>query len=273
MIVRTSFILSMFLVSLLFIANVALAKDNQVIDINLPKTGEGRDVYFVSLLSKALNNIGYTANINYVGDISYQREIKYLKTGNLTLTWRLQTKERDRNFERIDVPLTNGLIGSRVLLIPTGKQEQYTGLSSIEQFRDSGLVGGLHKHWLDAQVWDHNDLPFIAITGPYMKLFKLVASKNRGIDYFSRSVIEVMGEVGLVHGLKIEENLLFKYDVDFYYYLGNINPDIKSILRKAVINAESSGLRDELIENHWGYLTNKLSLDSRIEIKLVTPTD
>ena len=119
---QTSLILALLLSNLLFTANEALAQENQVIDINLPKTGEGRDAYFVTLLSKALNNIGYRANINYVGDVNYKRELKYLANGNLSLTWRMQTSDRDNSFDRIDVPLTNGLIGSRVLLIPSGKQ-------------------------------------------------------------------------------------------------------------------------------------------------------
>lgn len=268
---RTSLIIAMLLVYLLFATSEVLAQKNQVIDVHLPKTGEGRDAYFVSLLLKALNNIGYTANINYVGDVSYKRELKYLASGKLTLTWRMQTNDRDNNFDRIDVPLTNGLIGSRVLLIPSDKQKQYTSLSSIEQFRATGLVGGFHELWFDTKIWHHNDLPFIAITGPYVKLFKLVASQNRGIDYFSRSVIEVLDEADLVPGLEIEKNLLFKYDVDFYYYLGNIDPDIKIIIKKAILNAQSSGLRDELINSYWGHLTNRLSLDNRAKILLTTP--
>lgn len=271
MTLRTLLILAVLLVNLFFTSKEVLAQKNQVIDINLPKTGEGRDAYFVSLLSKALNNIGYRANINYVGDVNYKRELKYLANGNLSLTWRMQTSDRDNSFDRIDVPLTNGLIGSRVLLIPSGKQKQYTSLSSIDQFRASGLVGGFHELWLDTKIWHYNDLPFIAITGPYVKLFKLVASQNRGIDYFSRSVIEVLDEVELVPGLEIEKRLLFKYDVDFYYYLGSIEPDIKNIIKKAILNAEATGLRDELINSHWGHLTNKLSLDKRAEIQLTTP--
>jgi len=271
MTLRTLLILAVLLVNLFCTAKEVLAQKNQVIDINLPRTGEGRDAYFVSLLSKALNNIGYTANLNYVGDVNYKRELKYLANGNLSLTWRMQTGDRDNKFERIDVPLTNGLIGSRVLLIPSSKQKQYTNLRTIEQFRASGLVGGFHEHWLDTKIWHHNELAFIAITGPYVKLFKLVASQNRGIDYFSRSVIEVLDGVDLMPGLEIEKHLLFKYDVDFYFYLGSMEPEIKNIIRKAIHNAQLSGLREELINSHWGHLTNKLSLDDRTEIRLINP--
>lgn len=214
MAIRTLSILAM-LFSLLFAVNKVIAQESQIIDINLPKTGKGRDSYFVSLLSKALDDIGYTAKINYIGNVNYKRELKYLSTGRLTLSWRIQTSDRDKQFDRIDVPLTNGLIGSRVLLIPSGHQKKYLDLGSIERFKASKLMGGFHKLWFDTQVWEHNDLPFIAITGPYVKLFKLVASQNRGIDYFSRSVIEVLDEVDLVPGLEIEKHLLFKYDVDF----------------------------------------------------------
>lgn len=247
----------------------AYSTNLQNVDLTLPKTGQGRDKFFVELLTESLAKMGYHANIKYLGDVNYNREMKYLDTGQLSLTWRMKTELRDRSFQRIDVPLTNSLMAQRILLIPKDTQQRFNKITNLSSFRESGLVGIFHEHWLDKIIWQQNNLQYIAVKGEYKKIFRILASQSRGVDYFSRSIIEILDEQkDFLRLLDIEEKLLFQYEADFYFYLGNIDSAIKNIIISAIKNAQTSGLLDNLINKYWGHLNSTLTLNDRIVVNL-----
>jgi len=49
-------------------------------------------------------------------------------------------------FIHVDVPLTNGLIGQRILLIPPSLQSRLDKVSNLNEFRQTRLVAGLGEN-------------------------------------------------------------------------------------------------------------------------------
>jgi len=239
--------------------------------LNLPGTGKGRDAYFIELLETALISAGYKPAFTFEGSLNYKREIKYLVEGKIAITWRLATDQRDETLHKINVGLTNGLIAKRIFLIPKGQQYIFNEINSIDDLINSGLTGVFDENWFDTEVWKKNRLPFITTTGDLAKVYRMLADNSRGIDYFSRGVIEISDEAEQYPGLEIERHLLFVYPQDFYFYLGNISDKHKQIIEDALLSAQKHGLVTKLIEKHWGHLSYELNLNSRIAINLALP--
>jgi hypothetical protein len=246
---------------------------NQVrkIKLNLPGNGIGRDAYFVDLLKTALIEVGYLPIITFEGELNYKREMKYLHEGRISLTWRLKSEERDQAYYRIDMGLTQNMIGQRVFLIPNGQQHKFNNINSIEDLINSGLIGVFNENWFDIKIWQKNNIPYTTIIGNIDKIYTMLASGKRGMDYFSRSIIEVYFEVNRYKALEIEQNLLFVYPQDFYFYFSRLNIEDKKHIESALLKAKQNGLTERLIKKHWGDLANKLNIYKRTVIPLTFP--
>lgn len=106
-------------------------------------------------------------------------------------------------------------------------------------------------------------------------LYKMLAAKNRGIDYFSRGIIEI-GAESLKHPyLEIEKNLVLIYKKDFRIYLSHNHKHLKAPLEKALKAYKKSGKMDLLIRKHYPgvFDPNKLNLEGRKKIHLLVPFD
>jgi len=197
--------------------------------------------------------------------------MKMLEKGQLSALWLLKTEGRDLLYYRVDVPLTNGLIGRRVLLIPRGAQRIYDPIRSLQDIRNRALVAGLGVGWFDVDVWKANGLDFYLKDGEWRHLYRML-SNDGGVNYFPRGVNEILNEAKRNLHLDIEKNLILEYERDFVFYLSAVDGYYAPLLERALRNAQSSGLMQRLIEKHWGDTFKHLHLDARTVIKLETPT-
>jgi ABC-type amino acid transport substrate-binding protein len=101
----------------------------------------------------------------------------------------------------------------------------------------------------------------------------MVASKNRGIDYFPRGANEVAAEAKDNPDLAIEPKLLLVYPRDFRFYLSKNNASLKATLETALAAAEKSGLQQKLVTEFFGPAIAGLNLDKRIKIELKNPAN
>ncbi|WP_281560018.1 hypothetical protein [Thalassomonas sp. RHCl1] len=227
--------------------------------------------FYSDLLQQALALNGYQAKIDFIGNLSYLRQVNYLKHGKIDLIWRLGTHERDLAFKRVDVGLTNGMIGQRIFLIPKGDQWKFDRINNLADFIKHKLTGGFGEKWFDIEIWKYNQLPYVEIPGDNNKIYPMLASKRRNIDYLSRGMNEVIGDAKLYPDLEIEQRLLFIYQRDIYFYLGPSAIQYHSILEHSLRLAEKTGLIKTLIHKHWGNIDNLLQLDQRQRIHLQMP--
>ena len=118
-------------------------------------------------------------------------------------------KERDQKYRRIDVPLTQGKIAQRLLLVNINNQSKFNSVKHLQDFIDSKSTGVFGENWYDVDVWRHNKLPFIELSGNMSKIYQMLHHGNRGFDYFSRSIVEIENELKAHPYLAIERNLIF----------------------------------------------------------------
>ena len=156
----------------------------------------------------------------------------------------------------MNIGLTKGLIAQRVLLVKQDTQYIFNDIHSKQDIKDKNLVGAFDEGWFDKDIWRNNNLAYSEFLGDRKKIYTMLASGKRNIDYFSSGVNKIISDVNLYPKLSIEQNLLFCYQSDAYFY---------------VTGALQSGLLDKLIEKYWGNLKQKLQLDKRVKIALDLP--
>ena len=245
----------------------------EVVELKIPIISGQRHLYYVGLLEAALRAAGHTPKIVIIDKVPQARLWNEVERGGISLFWGLPTPERESRYIGIGHGLTGGMIGQRVLLVPTDQQSVYAKVRSLDDLRATGKVAGLAQGWVDAGIWNANQLPVYIKEGEWTELFKMVANGKQGVDYLSRSVLEAefeMGENGA--GLAIEPTLMLKYDLDMRFYLSRQSATLQPVLEGALDKAERSGLIKKFSRNYYKTITRTLHLKERKVIALALPT-
>lgn len=255
---------------IVMLVNISKA-NGDVITLTLPSFKDGSHIYYYNLLTNALKSVGHTPIISLSAEMPQNRVIHELKRNRISLYWLLKTQERDQAFTPINVGLTNGLIGQRVLFIPPGKQSEFNGIKSLSDFRALQKIGGFGSNWYDIKVWQTNGLKYQVVPGDWHKIYNMLVQDNRDIDYFSRGVAEISAEAKLHPELHIEKTLLLIYERDFVFYLSGATKKYEQILFEALSQAKNNNLIVEMQRDHWHRDFRQLRLDSRTIIRLEKP--
>jgi len=259
---------------LLLITTITTTYAEQI-RISIPTVSDSpnQHLFYHELLSLAIKDIGHTPILT-VSDVPQLRIKQYLDNGEISIYWMLETPERNLRYIPVEVGITNGLIGQRILLIKNGNQKIYDQVKSLKDFRSLGLVGGMGLGWFDASVWQANNLPYKEYTGNWKSIFKMTAN-GREFDYFARGINEITLEHKQYPELQIENQLLFIYDRDFRFYLSkaglNSGKKYETIISLALKTAKESGLIKRLVNKYWSKEIELLNYEKRIKINLSLP--
>ncbi len=258
---------------LIFILFAVPAVYGETVNLKIGAVRAGGQQYFVELLKQAVTAQGHDLNMEVFNKLPQKRILYMLKHGALSTAWFLRKKEKDDKFAFVNVGITNGLIGHRILFIGKGRQQEYDTVKTLEDFRNLGKVGAFGRSWYDVDVWKHNNLTYIERDGAWRnKIYRQIGAGNRGVDYFSRGFFEIAGEYK-EHGkhVDIEQRLVLIYDRDFVYYLSKPAEKYKALLEKALINARETGLMDKLMKQNLSESFDTIDLSKRIKIHLKNP--
>ncbi len=245
-----------------------------VVELTIPSFADGKHKYYHELLKESLKANGQMPIIVIPPqgkNIIQKRAVKMLTHDMLSTLWLVQSKARDEKYTPVEIGITNNLIGHRIMFIPKGTQVLFDKINSLEDFRLSGLVGGFGKNWFDVKVWNANNLKSYEMDGDWRRLYRMVAHRNRGIDYFSRGFNEIMVEAETQPNLEVEQRLMLIYDRDFRFYLSPSASKYKAIIEESLDKAKKSGLMNKLIRKHWTKSFSQLNFDKRVKIRLKTP--
>ncbi|MBF0312754.1 MAG: hypothetical protein HQK50_04585 [Oligoflexia bacterium] len=228
----------------------------KVVELTMSSYDTSQFLFMQELLEESLKSAGFIPKINSLGDnVTTQRVLTMLERDDaVNIHWLIRSKERDDKYIPVEVGISGGLIGQRILLIPAEEQHAYGQVKNLEDFRKLNKVAGFAKGWFDVDVWKKNDLKFYEKDGSWdPELYLMVAAKNRGIDYLSRGVNEIIKESTLpqASGLIIEKKLLFVYDSDFIFYLSKSGGKYKKDLELALNKAKRSGLMKKIINKYF----------------------
>lgn len=252
------------------------AQANETIEISLIGQAEGTSNYYHDLIRQSLTEAGYSVELDILYDIPQKRYVAMFRHGVIDVVWLIKSAERNQKYVHVDIELTNGFLGQRVLLLPPGESENYADITSLEDFRQSGKVGVFGSNWFDIDVWEANNLPYVVADGDWRRVYDqlLRPREKRGnppFDYFSRGVSEILYEKSVHPDLEIEPNLLFIYNRDFIFYISDKSKHLKPILEKSLRHAQKSGLMRRLIDHYFSDQLEELNLDQRRKITLKTP--
>ncbi|GLQ75561.1 hypothetical protein [Vibrio penaeicida] len=259
-------------VSILFSCSVSTsAMAVNKVTLTLPAFSDNGQSYFHELLVESLKAQGVQLNIVTPSRHTPQkRAVHMLNKNQLSMYWLVKTPERNAKYHIIDVPLTEGMIGQRVLLIPKGAQARYDDISTLEEFRKLGFVAGLGANWYDIDVWNANKLPYHVKDGEWRQLYEML-SVDGGVNYFPRGMHEVVAEAEAQHQLDIEESLILKYDRSMVFYMSELSLEHQLLIERALNHAKDSGLMQRLIDKHWKNTLKIIKPEGRTIIDLTSP--
>lgn len=257
--------------SLLLLVIACQSFAQQSITLTLASQVDGGHRFYHELLFEALSRSGYDVKIMVPSEhIPQKRVIRMVESGQLSLTWLLATPERDSKYLAIDMPLTNGLIGKRVMLIPPELQSKLKNINTLQDLQEANLIAGLGVNWFDVDVWKTNGLKVYEEDGEWRTLYnKLTTDGN--VNYFPRGMNEISAEAAQNKHLAIEQRLLLVYDRDFKFYLSPKMAKYQPAIQNALDKAKTSGLLDQLVRKHWGESFQKIKPDQRVVIRLELP--
>ncbi|OHD17830.1 MAG: hypothetical protein A2086_12525 [Spirochaetes bacterium GWD1_27_9] len=261
------------IILLMIFIMIGLFVFSEEIVLTTVELSDGTHNYYHELLTKALEAKGHKLTLNIEKSLPQPRIVNYFENEKLSIHWLIQTKERDTKYIPVEVDITNGLTGNRILFIGKNKQKDFDNVKTLEDFRNLNKIGGLGKNWFDVEVWKANNLKYFEKEGEWRDLYKMLKDGNMGIDYFSRGVQEIVVESALHPYLDIEKNIVLIYNKDFRFYLSKSAKKYKKFLEESLVEAKKSGLIDKLIRKYFldVFDKNKINLDGRIKIKLTTP--
>ncbi len=262
----------LFATLLLFLCASA-AHAGERITLRVVALPQDRHLYYTRLLEESLRAAGYEPELVFVKDLPEPRLWSMVAQDQLSLIWGVQTTARDHDYASIKNPLTNGLIGQRILLVKAGHEDDYAQVRALDEFRRLGKVGGVGVNWFEAEVWNFNLLPLYIKTGDWRRLFSMVENGDRGIDYIVRSAGEITREAADYKGLAIEKHLVLSYERDMHFYLAPGAVRYRAIIENALAQADRSGLKKSLIAQYLMPQFKSLNLDKRVTLKLATPAN
>lgn len=227
--------------------------------------------YMATLLTRSLNHQGYDVDITNLGNMPTTRLEVLMEQGDIDTLILGQTPARDQRFLNVQVGMTDNLVNHRILFIPPGSQPEYDPIITLEDFIALDKTAGMGQAWGDKLIWETNALPVQGIPGDWKRLYQMVASGLRGVDYLPRGAHEIVLEWPQQRELAVEENLVFVYDRDHILYVTPTNPELHTLLNTVMKAAYQDGvIRDVANELFSEVYEPPVNLHQRRVITLVT---
>lgn len=258
------------LISLLCLFPLLAAQAREPIRLTLGGTPASFN-YMSTLLTRSLNHQGYAVEITNLGNMPTTRLEVLMEQGTIDTLILGQTPSRNERFLNVQVGMTNNLVNHRILFIPPGSQQDYNPISTLDDFIALNKVAGMGQAWGDKLIWETNNLPVQGIPGDWKRLYQMVASGLRGVDYLPRGAHEIVLEWPQQEELAVEENLVFVYDRDHILYVTPTKPELHSLLDTVMKAAYQDGvIRDVANELFSEVYEPPVNLHRRRVITLVT---
>jgi hypothetical protein len=232
--------------------------------------------YVVDLLTVSFAKIGRSVEfIRVDADFNMARQMVLFESGaGLDLIWRGENPELKKKYLEVEIDITNGLKGYRVMLIHPKDRALYRNAKSLEEFQALGTVAALGAGWNDIDVWRRNGLELQEFKGVWNPvIYQLLAIGDRGIDYFPRGIIEIGGEAALHPNLIIEPHIGLVYANDFRFYVTRANKELHDVLRRALKISQKDGTLLKILKqaNPDVYDSEKINIEGRTIIELEMP--
>lgn len=170
---------------------------------------------------------------------------------------------------RVAVPLLNGFMGYRILLIRKENQAVFRTVSTLEDL--AKLPMGFGKGW-EGHVYKQNGFK-VAEPLTMDSLLKMLA--GRRYFFVPLSVIEIDDHYE-IEGLRVdnlvpEKTLLIYMPLPVYFYVSPEYSKLAERLTAGLLYIKESGKMDTIFKEHFGARLHRLRLSERTLIELSNP--
>jgi hypothetical protein len=179
--------------------------------------------------------------------VTQARNLELLKTGYLSLIMTMTSKERERDFHPIRIPVFKGMYGYRLAIINRADQKTFSAVRTLGDFQK--LWAGQGAHWPDTQILRTNGFKVVG-SSRYKELFDML--KARRFDFFPRGLHEPWRELDDINDptLVVEKELVIHYPAPGYIFTGKQNRKLADRLERGFRIALKDGSFDTLFYNH-----------------------
>lgn len=172
---------------------------------------------------------------------------------------------------RIGVPVLNGFMGYRILLIRKEDQARFSSIKTLEEL--SKLPMGFGKGW-EGHVYKYNGFSVAEPLNMTM-LLKMLAGKR--YFFVPLSVIEIDDHYEIdgkpVDNLVPEQTLLIYMPLPVYFYVSPEQPLLADRLTLGLKYLKDKGEMARIFKAHFGERLKRLHLSRRTLITLSNPDD
>jgi len=235
--------------------------------------------YYLALITAALkateSSHGAYQLVFTQEPLSSERKHELLVTGEKMNVDRLvgfpTQKGAREGLIRVAVPVLNGFMGYRILLIRKEDQTRFRSIKTLAELTQ--LPMGFGKGW-EGHVYKHNGFS-VAEPLTMTSLLKMLAGKR--YFFVPLSVIEIDDhyeiEGARVENLVPEQTLLIYMPLPVYFYVSPEYPALAERLTVGLGYLKKSGQMGDLFKAHFGARLQRLHLSERTLIELSNPDD
>ncbi|MCF2946977.1 transporter substrate-binding domain-containing protein [Paraglaciecola aquimarina] len=227
--------------------------------------------YFILLLKKVCEQIKQHGSPCELEPVSLpmlqQRQLTSLNKGLLDIVWTVTTKEREKEYLAVKIPLMKGLIGARIAVLNNQHQNLFNNPNMFPKIKQLRLAQG--HDWPDVSILRENGYHVVE-TSWYKLMYRDIA-KNL-YDYSLRGVFEIYSEYSHFKqdNLTIDNSYLFYYPSAIYFFVKRDNQNLAAKVYTALLAMISSGDFDKLLYQYPAHKTalEKAALNERKVIRL-----
>jgi len=233
-------------------------------------TNDKRYAYPIALLELALEKTGVRYELRpSPAPMSQARALKRLEE-NLVINvmWSMTDRMREEQLLPIRIPITRGLIGWRMFLTHKDNPFLNARVESLRDLQEFSPVQGIS--WPDTKILQANG--FNVITGrDYLESVELVS--NRRADFFPRSVIEIVDELGNEYSKNLvrREGLVLYYPTAQYFFTNKRNLTLSKLIETGLLRALEDGSYQALFDKYFGEVLSSLQLEKATTFTLANP--
>ena len=173
------------------------------------------------------------------------------------------THDREKRFIPIRMPILQGMLGCRVLLINKNMQKNFLKIHSLTGLKKH-FTAGFGSQWADMKILESNHLPVTGVV-EYERLF-LMLNKNR-FDYFPRGINEAWLEIDKYKdkfvNLSVESSIALYYPIYVYFFVPKNKKMLAARIKQGLKIALGDGSFEALFQKHHKDIIRKAALDDR----------
>lgn len=180
------------------------------------------------------------------------------------------SKENEKDFLPIRIPLMKGVIGYRLFLIHKDSTQKFSRVKNLSNLKN--LKAGQGIAWLDYKIFKKYGFN-ITHGSDYEALFLMLYYKR--FDYFPRGVNEIFIEYNnrrkKFPGLKIEKDLCLYYPLPRYFYTIKDNKKLAKRVSSGLKIMINDNTFDKIFNKHYRESLKKANLKNRKIFRIKNP--